>query len=500
VAIGVPYRSRNPEAAALYRVVADELETFLARRQECDRPVPRFVEQEFRAFLDCGVLARGFLRLHCQACGRDRLLAFSCKARVWCPSCGGRRMADTAAHLVDRVFPAVKVRQWVLSLPFALRYRLAYDARLTTDILNVFIRAMFGDLRRRAKRLLGLCSTQSGAVTFIQRFGDALNANLHFHSMVIDGVYAAGPGGRPEFHPLPAPDDDEVLRLTALIAQRTRSLLERRGLGTEADPQHADPLSEDDPGMAALLARSVGRRVAVGSNTGRSVVRVGDWVDPESLDAFESPRTAMVSGFSVHANIAVEARDRMRLERLLRYAARPAVSTDRLSELPDGRLHYRLKRPWRDGTSAVVFERQDFIAKLAVLVPAPRAHLTRYHGVLAPAAAWRSEIVPAGSVRSGDTETKSRTATEESGASTSSDALGDQPPARDRYYTWAELMKRVFRVDVLECEHCGGRMKILAVIRSPAATERLLKCLGLPSRAPPLAPATSDHTRQIDIF
>jgi hypothetical protein len=252
--------------------------------------------------------------------------------------------------------------------------------------------------------------------------------------------------------------------------------------------------------MAALVARSVGRRIAVGSNTGRRVVRVGDWVDPESLDAFESLRTAMVSGFSVHANIAVEARDRMRLERLLRYAARPAVSTDRLSELPDGRLHYRLKRPWRDGTTAVVFERQDFIAKLAVLVPAPRAHLTRYHGVLAPAAAWRSRIVPAGSVRAGDTETSSRTPTEESGASTFPDALGDQPAAGERYHTWAELMKRVFRVDVLECEHCGGRRKIIAVIRSPAATERILECLGLPSRAPPLAPASSDHARQIDIF
>jgi hypothetical protein len=82
-------------------------------------------------------------------------------------------MADTAAHLVDRVFPVVKVRQWVFSFPFALRYRLAYDARLTTDVLNVFIRALVGDLRRRAKRLLGLCSTESGAVTFIQRFGDA---------------------------------------------------------------------------------------------------------------------------------------------------------------------------------------------------------------------------------------------------------------------------------------------------------------------------------------
>ena len=80
-----------------------------------------------RAYLSCGVLACGFLRLQCESCGKDRLLPLSCKGRSVCPSCGGRRMVDTAAHLVDRVFPRVPVRQWVLSLPFALRYRLAYD-------------------------------------------------------------------------------------------------------------------------------------------------------------------------------------------------------------------------------------------------------------------------------------------------------------------------------------------------------------------------------------
>ena len=291
-------------------------------------------------------------------------------------------MSDTAAHLVDRVFPVVPVRQWVLSLPFALRYRMAYDRRLTSDVLNVFIRTLFGELRRRAEQLRGLGSSQCGAVTFVQRFGDALNANVHFHSMVIDGVYAAGEDGRPRFHQLPAPEDQDVIHLTALVNERVQSLLERRGLGTEADPQQADPLSEDDPGMAALLASSVGSRIAVGRNAGRGVLRMGDQIDPDSMDAFEGPRCAMVSGFSVHANISVEARDRIRLERLMRYAARPAVATQRLTRLPDGRLHYRLKRPWRDGTTAVVFERQDFIAKLAALVPAPRAHLTRYHGAV----------------------------------------------------------------------------------------------------------------------
>jgi hypothetical protein len=160
--------------------------------------------------------------------------------------------------------------------------------------------------------------------------------------------------------------------------------------------------------MAALLASSVSRRIAVGSNAGHGVLRMGDQIDSDGMDAFQGSRSAMVSGFSVHANVSIEARDRIRLERLIRYAARPAVATGRLSELSDGRLHYRLKRPWRDGTTAVVFERQDFIAKLAVLVPAPRAHLTRYHGVFGPAAAWRSLIVPTGKDHGRETDLKSQ--------------------------------------------------------------------------------------------
>ncbi len=411
-------------------------------------------------------------------------------------------MTETAAHLVDGVIPIVPVRQWVLSLPFALRYRLAYDARLTSAVLNVFIRALFGELRRRAQERLRLRSPQCGAVTFIQRFGDALNCNLHFHCMVIDGVYAAGEDGRPEFYQLPAPEDKDVHQLTTLVSQRVQSLLERRGFGTEADPQQADPLSQDDPGMAALLASSVRRRIAVGSNAGHGVVRLGDQIDGDSMDAFQSPRCAMVSGFSVHANICIEARDRMRLERLIRYAARPAVATERLSALPDGRLLYNLKRPWRDGTSAVIFEQQDFISKLAVLTPAPRAHLTRYHGILGPAAAWRPLIIPRADEHPTEIGPTPALLLEHSAtANVETEAAPLKPQsARRRDYTWSELMKRVFLVDVLQCERCGGLMKILAAIHPPDTAQQILECLGLPSRAPPLAPAASNYNCQMDSF
>ena len=112
------YKPRQAEESILYGVVAENLENFLARQEQRERTVPRFVEREFRSFLDCGIPAHGFLRVHCDECGRDRGLPFSCKGRGFCESCGARRMADTAAHLVDRVFPEVPVRQWVLTLPY----------------------------------------------------------------------------------------------------------------------------------------------------------------------------------------------------------------------------------------------------------------------------------------------------------------------------------------------------------------------------------------------
>lgn len=159
----------------LYGVIQAELETFLVRAHARERIVPRFVERELRGFLRCGILAHGFVRVHCDDCGLDRVVAFSCKGRGLCPSCGGRRMADTAPHLVDRVHREVPVRQWVLSLPFGLRYRLAYDAPLTSAVLGDFVRTVFASLRRRARSQRGVARGQCGAVTFVQRFGDALN-------------------------------------------------------------------------------------------------------------------------------------------------------------------------------------------------------------------------------------------------------------------------------------------------------------------------------------
>nr|EKY0577500.1 transposase zinc-binding domain-containing protein [Pseudomonas aeruginosa] len=82
-----------------------------------DRPLPEYVREEFETYLRCGVLEHGFLRVVCEHCRAERLVAFSCKKRGFCPSCGARRMAESARHLVEEVFGPRPVRQWVLSFP-----------------------------------------------------------------------------------------------------------------------------------------------------------------------------------------------------------------------------------------------------------------------------------------------------------------------------------------------------------------------------------------------
>jgi hypothetical protein len=162
------YEPRHPEQGPLYQIVHDHFETFRvqAARLRDGEGLPRFVEQEFREFLQCGWLAGGFARFRCGDCGHDRLVPFSCKGRALCPSCGGRRMAERAAHLLHHVLPDVPVRQWVLSLPYRPRYQLAWNHDVCRGVVAVFVRAVLGFLRARA-RDGGVADGRGGAVAVI---------------------------------------------------------------------------------------------------------------------------------------------------------------------------------------------------------------------------------------------------------------------------------------------------------------------------------------------
>ena len=221
------YSRHRPEATLLYQLVAEHYPRFRDRRAAEGRALPRYVEAEFEAYLKCGLLEPGFLGVMCEACPAEKLVAFSCTRRGFCPSCGARRMVETAALLVDRVFPEQPVRQWVLSLPFALRYLLATRPGLVTQVLGIVYRAISGHLIRKAG--LTRAGAVTGAVTLIQRFGSALNLNVHFHLLVLDGVNRRAGQGRLVFDPVSAPSASELQQMVQRIAERIGRSLERSG-------------------------------------------------------------------------------------------------------------------------------------------------------------------------------------------------------------------------------------------------------------------------------
>ena len=168
-----------------------------------------------------------------------------------------------------------------------------------------------------------------------------------------------------------------------------------------------------------------------------------------------APRHVHLDGFDLHAHVAVPASDRTRLEQLCRYLLRPAVSQDRLRLTSDGRVLLALKTAWADGTRHLLFEPLELLEKLAALTPRPRINLTIYHGVLAPHARWRARVV----------------ASEGSPAPTSlpaSPSEGDVTvELMHRHWSWANLMRRAFEIDVLACPKCGGRLRSIATVEDP---------------------------------
>jgi hypothetical protein len=458
----------------LYGIVRDHFETFRVHAASLrdGEGLPRFVEQEFRDFLRCGCLAGGFARFRCTACGLDRLVAFSCKGRGFCPRCGGRRMAERSAHLIDQVFPDVPVRQWVLSLPHRLRYLLAWDHELCRAVTGLAVRTVLGFLRRHTRRD-GVVDGRSGAVVIIQRFGGALNLNVHLHALVLDGVFAMAGSGI-AFHPMRRLTREDVAGVVALIARRVERLLERRGLagGESGAP---DLWSEEAPVLAAAAGASVDGRVALGPRAGARVRRCGD--PPEDVTPMTlGPCHAHVAGFDLHAGLVTRAGQRDRLERLCRYALRPPLAQERLQLSAEGTIWLTLRHRWTDGTTHLRFDPLELLERLAVLTPRPRINLILYYGVLAPRAAWRTALVPGASPRLNASHVERAVKAEEDASRAK--------PSRAGAYPWAELMRRTFEFDVLACPRCGGRLRLVALIEQAAVVQRILRHLGLPTEVP----------------
>jgi len=358
------YAHHRPEATLLYQLVELHYPDFRELRAREGRSLPDYVQEEFDAYLKCGRLEEGFLRVRCEGCHAEKLVAFSCKKRGFCPSCGGRRMAETAALLADEVLPERPLRQWVLSLPFALRFLLATDP---------------------------------DSLTLIQRFGSALNLNIHFHMIFLDGVYVPVEGAAPVFRHVPAPTGTELQELVQQIAVRIGRVLEQRGL-IERDMQNAWLAMQGEGGaLDDLIGHSITYRITVGPRAGQKLftLQTVPAREPEPEQQGEHRGAANAGGFSLHAGLDIQPHQREKLERLCRYVSRPPIAADRLALTSSGQVRYALKTPYRDGTTHIVLEPLDLMARLAALVPPPRMHLTRFHGVFAPHSKLRAAVTPA---------------------------------------------------------------------------------------------------------
>jgi hypothetical protein len=199
-------------------------------------------------------------------------------------------------------------------------------------------------------------------------------------------------------------------------------------------------------------------------------------IDGPSVEDGGERELRTVAGFNLHVSIPIEGDDRKALERQLRYMGRPPLSAQRLSKSADGRLIVKLKTPWNDGTTVLVMEPEEFLERLVALVPPPRKNLIRYAGVFGPNSHLRKQIVP-----------KAEEAVTDAAAPVNT----NRHPSTKRK-SWAQLLGRVFEVDVLECPRCKAKMQVLSFITEPGPIADILRALKMPT-APP-EPARSSFT------
>ena len=478
------YERRRPEKTPLHRIVSENLENWLEWREAAERLVPGYVEDELRGYLECGLLCFGFARARCTGCGQGFVVAFSCKGRGVCPSCNGRHMAQTAAHLVDHVIPPVPVRQWVISVPKRLRCFLADRPRAVAALTRIFLDEI-ERLLCAAAGVTAAADTPSasrprlGGISFLHRFGSALNHHVHLHACVTDGVF------------VPAAAE----------------------AGTDAPPTFlpARPVTAAD--LAALTER-VRRRVIRWFR----LTRLLDATAAADMLAWEN------SGFSVDASVRITLIDRdvpsyfQSLEHLLRYCARPPFALERLSVIrgPDcqiARIHYviprhkaanwvgpgRSRKSTRPGANGVVeLTPFEFLDRLADLVPPPRKHRHRYHGVFAPNHRLR-KAVTALAIGNVGTQREATTGGDGNDGHATGGCRDANPNQKPRSHdtsriAWAKLMARVGEEFPLECPACGGDIRLISFITESGPIRKILTHLGEPLEPPPISPARGPPT------
>jgi hypothetical protein len=318
------YRSRRPAQTPLYALLESLFETvkgvwedLFERRYGFWRGI---LDGVVARYLDCGIFERGFARIRCPDCATEFLLAFSCKGRGLCPSCGAKRAAEFAAFLQDEVVADVGHAQWVFTVPKLLRPYFMHHRELLGPLCTAAWQTVRELMAVAAGEEEGL---HPGMVAMSQTFGDQLNPHPHVHALVTRGGWT----GSGEWVPVPYVSSSAAEQL---FRHKVIRLLQRAGL-----------LDEDRTRL--LLS----------------------WHH---------------SGFSVHNAVTVPAGDGRALEALARYCLRNPVSLTRLRWEPGSETATYLPQTGHDGEKAETLEALDFVARLLAHVPDPKRHLVHYYG------------------------------------------------------------------------------------------------------------------------
>jgi hypothetical protein len=368
------------------------------------------------------------------------LIAFSCKTRGWCPSCGARRAHETALQLGE-LLPKVAFRQWTLSVPFALRFLLVKEPKLLRRVERRLVEAVFRWQRGRAKGLGGRGKRLGGAVSFLQLFSSSLGLAPHVHLLGVEGVWNDG-----VFMELPPPSPEEVEGvLERCLAQLLPDFESRQVTWPEDEYE-------------ALQAKAAQLRLPL---------------DEEPAPARRG-RLAVMMGFSLHADTATSANDREGLLRLIRYGARGPVAESRLTRREDGRLAYETKK----GVTLVLTPAQ-LVKRLVALIPPRGLHLTNFHGVFSSHASERANVMPA------PTGEKKPIAP----------AVRQAKPKRPRI-DWATLLARTWGCDVFKCS-CGGQRRVVALVTNRRIAEEMLRNMRMLDVAPALPQAQGPPQRPL---
>ena len=456
------YRPRRLRASPLWHCLAEHREGFFdqyRRRFETqDGWLRPEVARTLDAFEACGDLSRGFARLHCDHCGHDYLVPFSCKQRYFCPSCHQKKVQEFGEFVRHQVVQQVPHRQIVLTIPKRLRRAFQFDRRMLTDLCQ----AAWLSLRDVIRTRLGTPTGQPGVIVAIQTFGDYLHFHPHLHILISDGVFV----GTHTFHALHRTDWDQVTEL--LRARVLKFFVKKKKLAA------------------------------------REAEKMRQWHH---------------SGFGIHAGHRVQRDDHDALEKLAQYILRNPFSLEKMTYYPEtGQVIYRSKRNHKTKRLWETFDGPAFIAAITRHIPLPGQHLVRYYGAYSNRArgerrkATRSNPAPSAAdtalpsrrsyadfaqeQESKDHELRAEAYDQGRPVDPHPDAFTPRTEAdsdeadievielpRNAFprlprKMWRELIRKVWETDPLICPNCGHLMRVTGLLEDPNEATDLLRALG----------------------